>query len=91
MQILDAIGFIAAGLVFLTFCMKSMTALRMVAVASNLCFLVYGSFESLPPVVVLHAALLPLNLVRLKQAAKVESIPCATLLGHKDDAVTPSR
>lgn len=91
MQILDAIGFIAAGFVFLTFCMKSMTALRMVAVASNLCFLVYGSFEGLPPVVVLHGALLPLNIVRLSQAAEAESFPCATFKRQKDDAVTPTR
>lgn len=91
MQILDAIGFIAAGLVFLTFYMKSMTALRMIAVASNMCFLVYGSFEGLPPVVVLHAALLPLNLVRLKQAAKAESVPFATFQRHKDEAVSPTR
>ncbi|MEO0682113.1 MAG: cyclic nucleotide-binding domain-containing protein [Pseudomonadota bacterium] len=61
----DAFGYFAALLVFATFCMKTMPALRMIAVLSNLVFLAYGWAADLMPVMVLHGALLPLNLARL--------------------------
>jgi hypothetical protein len=63
----DAIGFVAAGLVLTTFCMRSMSALRWVAIASNLAFIAYGYLGTLPPVLVLHALLLPVNTYRLTQ------------------------
>lgn len=63
----DAIGWLAAGAVLLTFCMKTMQALRMVAVLSNVAFVAYALAAGLTPVLVLHAALLPLNLARLLQ------------------------
>jgi hypothetical protein len=64
---IDAIGFAAAGLVLATFCMRSMSALRWVAIASNLIFIAYGYLGNLPPVLVLHALLLPVNAYRLTQ------------------------
>ena len=64
---IDAIGFAAAGLVLATFCMRSMSALRWVAIASNLAFIAYGHLGNLPPVLVLHALLLPVNAYRLTQ------------------------
>jgi CRP/FNR family transcriptional regulator, cyclic AMP receptor protein len=67
-------GWLAALLVFATFFMKTMIPLRVVAIASNIAFMAYallglefGVFGRLYPILVLHATLLPLNLVRLRQ------------------------
>jgi CRP/FNR family transcriptional regulator, cyclic AMP receptor protein len=54
--------------------MKTMIPLRVVGIASNVAFmsyalvgLAYGIFGRLYPILVLHACLLPLNLIRLRQ------------------------
>ncbi len=65
MQSIDFIGYIAASFVLATFCMRSMRALRFVAIASNLAFIAYGFLGDLIPILVLHAMLLPMNIVRL--------------------------
>lgn len=70
MQIL---GWAAAGLVFASFFMKSIVNLRAVGICSNICFLAYAGvglsngISSVLPILVLHAALLPVNFVRLRQ------------------------
>jgi hypothetical protein len=64
----DAIGYFAAGMVFVAFGMKEMVALRIVAMLSNLAFIAYGLGLDLRPVWLLHAVLLPLNGWRLAQA-----------------------
>jgi len=69
--IVDALGYLAAGIVFLTFCMKTMLALRIIAIASNTAFIVYALAADLMPVLLLHAALLPLNLLRLAQMRRM--------------------
>jgi hypothetical protein len=63
----NAVGFLAAGLVFTAFCMKDILHLRIVAVASNVAFLAYGVALGLIPVWLLHLVLLPVNLIRLWQ------------------------
>jgi CRP/FNR family transcriptional regulator, cyclic AMP receptor protein len=67
-------GWIASALVFTTFFMKTMVPLRVVAIVSNMAFmayallgLAYGLFGRLYPIFVLHACLLPLNVLRLRQ------------------------
>jgi len=67
-------GWVSAILVFSSFFMKTMIPLRTVAVCSNIAFITYallglryGVFGRVYPILVLHAALLPLNLVRLRQ------------------------
>jgi len=65
------IGYVASLLVFSTFYMKTMIPLRCVAVASNIAFLTYGYLAGLYPVFLLHAVLLPLNLLRLYQIRKL--------------------
>jgi hypothetical protein len=54
-----AVGYLAASLVLATFCMKSINALRLAAIASNVAFIAYGY------VLFLHARLLPINVCRL--------------------------
>ena len=61
----SAIGFIASGLVLATFGMKDMVNLRIVAICSNIAFIMYGFVLVLPPVLILHVMLLPLNGWRL--------------------------
>src|SRR6266545_2522606 len=67
-------GWLASALVFTTFFMRTMIPLRLVAIASNVAFMAYavlglryGVFGRLYPILVLHASLLPLNVLRLRQ------------------------
>ena len=66
----SAIGFIASGLVLAAFGMKDMVNLRIVAICSNIAFIMYGFLLDLPPVLILHVMLLPLNGWRLMGALK---------------------
>lgn len=63
----DLLGWGAAALVFSTFCARRMTLLRMLAIASNIGFMAYGYLDHLWPIVALHVAMLPLNVVRLRE------------------------
>ncbi len=63
-----AIGFLASALVLTTFGMKDMVNLRTVAICSNIAFIAYALVLSLPPILVLHVMLLPLNGWRLMEA-----------------------
>jgi CRP/FNR family cyclic AMP-dependent transcriptional regulator len=67
-------GWLSAVLVFSSFFMKTIVPLRVVAICSNIAFITYallglkyGVFGRVYPILVLHASLLPLNLVRLRQ------------------------
>ncbi len=63
----DLLGYLAAGAVLVSFSMKNMLALRVVALVSNVAFIAYAIADGLTPILVLHGLLLPLNLVRLAQ------------------------
>jgi CRP/FNR family cyclic AMP-dependent transcriptional regulator len=65
MHSVDVAGYIASALVFSAFYMKDMVPLRILAICSNVAFLIYGTSMLLTPVIVLHALLLPLNVWRL--------------------------
>jgi hypothetical protein len=65
------LGYLASALVFSTFYMKTMTPLRSVAIASNIAFISYGYLGGMTPILVLHLALLPLNLWRLHQTRQI--------------------
>jgi hypothetical protein len=68
MTAVDELGYLAASLVLATFCAKSMVLLRMLAIASNIAFVAYGYFADLLPIFLLHAIMLPMNCVRLREA-----------------------
>jgi CRP/FNR family cyclic AMP-dependent transcriptional regulator len=72
MQGIDVLGYAASAFVILTFYMKDMVPLRAAALCSNVCFLAYGVSLKLGPVVVLPAALIPINLWRLSQALAIK-------------------
>jgi hypothetical protein len=65
----DSLGYAASLTVFATFCMSTMVALRIMAIASNVLFCLYGFFGHLYPVLILHLALLPINLFKLLHAS----------------------
>jgi len=67
----ELIGYLAAILVFTSFYMKTMIPLRVVALGSNLAFIAYGIAGSLYPVLILHLALFPLNVLRLVQIRRL--------------------
>ena len=63
----DAMGYLAALLVFTTFWMKTMVPLRLAGLGSNILFIAYGILGVAYPVLILHLCLLPLNLLRLRE------------------------
>lgn len=71
-------AWVAALLVFSSFFMKTMVPLRVVAITSNIAFisyallgLKYGIFGRVYPILLLHSALLPLNVVRLREIERL--------------------
>ena len=79
MRLAEVIGYVAAALVFLTFSMKTMVPLRIVGITSNLFFIAYGYLNPAYPLLILHLALLPLNVLRLRQILNlVKQIESAT-------------
>ena len=70
-------AWLAAALVFSSFFMRTIVPLRTLALASNLAFIAYGLlglghdiFAKVAPILVLHCALLPLNLQRLLEVTR---------------------
>jgi hypothetical protein len=66
----DCLGWAAAGLTLVTFACAEPRRLRVMAITSNLAFMAYGASADLGPVLALHAALLPINLWRLRQGLR---------------------
>jgi hypothetical protein len=63
----DVIGLAAGLFVILAFYARSQIWLRGFAIISNLLFIYYALQIKIWPVFLLHAALLPLNLLRLRE------------------------
>ena len=61
MSLGELFGYIASVLVFTTFYMKTMVPLRLVAIASNVAFIIYALWGRLTPILILHVLLLPLD------------------------------
>jgi hypothetical protein len=70
----DLAGYIASSLVFVTFYMRGMVPLRLVALCSNVAFLFYAGALHLLPIVILHGALIPVNVSRLVTALRGEGV-----------------
>lgn len=71
MQGLELFGYLGAALTLATFSMKTMLHLRRVGIAANLAFIAYGVSYQVYPVLLLHLALLPLNVWRLRQLLRL--------------------
>ena len=62
---------LAGLLVIVSAFVRTMIPLRWLAVGSNLGFILYGLLQPVPLMVVLHAVLLPVNLVRVVQMVRL--------------------
>ena len=74
---MEVAAWLAAALVFGSFFMRTIVPLRTIAIGSNLVFIAYallglqeGIFDKVLPILVLHTALLPLNIVRLREVTR---------------------
>jgi hypothetical protein len=87
----DFAGYIASSLVFLTFYMRGMVPLRLVALCSNFAFLVYACTLHLAPIVILHGALIPVNVYRLMTAWREGGANLLTSKLTSDPGGSPNR
>jgi CRP/FNR family transcriptional regulator, cyclic AMP receptor protein len=71
MSWVDILGYAASAAVLATFCMNTMLPLRLIAISSNVLFITFGAVAGIYPVLLLHAILLPVNLVRLVQIRRL--------------------
>jgi CRP/FNR family transcriptional regulator, cyclic AMP receptor protein len=96
---MEIAAWVASGFVFTTFFMKTMVALRIVAIASNIAFIAYallglryGIFEKVLPIFVLHSMLLPLNVLRLCETKRCPlGAICPLPLTPQPESTTGSR
>ena len=84
------VGYLAASLVFATFCTKRMVQLRALAIAGNIAFVGYGYLGKLLPILILHAALLPLNIHRLRQEIRRPPPAPTARPGHNESMAAQS-
>src|SRR6185437_5398974 len=91
MSWVEALGYAASVTVIATFCMSTMIPLRIAALVSNVLFFSYGVIDHLYPVLILHAVLFPVNLLRLVQFQRLvrdvrdahqEDLPIQSLLPY---------
>src|ERR1700737_1935084 len=68
---IDMVGGAASAAVLATFCMNSMMPLRVLAIISNVLFCAFGAVAHIFPVLILHAIVLPVNVVRLVQIRRL--------------------
>ena len=81
MQATDLFGYLGSVLVLAAFYAKNMMPLRITAIGSNVAFIAYGWLDHLTPNLILHAVLLPLNLVRVVQLCRRPATPAASNSG----------
>jgi len=67
-----------------------MAMLRLAALASNVLFAAYGFIDHLPPVLLLHVTLFPVNLVRLYELLAPKGTGKISLPDFAPTAKTPS-
>lgn len=84
LQLIDLIGFAAAAMVFLTFCMQTLLPLRLVATGSNILFIAYAGSAGLAPILILHALLLPVNLWGIMRQLRLRRRLQNTLSQHPE-------
>lgn len=94
---MQLMAWVASGLVFGSFFMKTIIPLRTVAIASNVFFIGYalmglhfGVFDKVLPILILHLALLPLNIFRLREIrATIRGVKAATSKTQSLESLTP--
>lgn len=64
---IELLGWMASALTIATYAMNTMLPLRLLAIASSVCFAIYAAVLQLWPLLVMELTLLPINLYRLWQ------------------------
>jgi CRP/FNR family cyclic AMP-dependent transcriptional regulator len=67
MTLIEALGYLGAAVTLATYSMKTMIPLRVSGIVANILFIAFGWLGAVYPTLVLHAILLPLNCLRLRQ------------------------
>lgn len=75
---IEAVGFCGSILAVLTYWMREMIPLRIVAVVGCVCFLTYGLLIGSYPLILMEATLLPINLYRLAELLRPRAGRSAT-------------
>lgn len=70
---LEVASYVAPALVFVSFFMKEIIPLRLVAIVSNVAFVIFAIGAGLIPILILHAALLPLNIWRVVDYRRLQA------------------
>lgn len=94
MSAVDLAGWMAAALTLTTFVCRDIRRLRLLALAANVAFIVYGANSGLLPVLALHAVLVPVNLWRLRELARApgaNAAPAPAGLRHRRCGSTARR
>ncbi len=71
MDWIETSGYLASALVFSSFYMRRMIPLRVVAIGSNIAFIAFGYGTGILPVLILHLALLPMNVWRTVEMVRL--------------------
>lgn len=79
-HIIEAVGWLAAALKLSTFSMKSMIPMRVLAMASSVCFIIYSGVFQIWPLLAIELILLSMNAYRL-----YEIIALRRLVTHMTD------
>lgn len=83
-------GYLAAGASLYSFCTKTMIPLRIAAIFGNVLFAFYWFMKGFNPAFALNAALIPINLFRLRSMSTlVETVKSATSNDLKADWLLP--
>jgi CRP-like cAMP-binding protein len=68
---IELIGYLGAGLMVVTLAMRTMIPLRVVGIVSNIVQIVFAILAGIPPMLVQHGILLPMNLFRLYEQVRM--------------------
>ena len=83
-HIIEAVGWLAAALKLATFSMSSMIPLRILAMASSVCFIIYSGAFQIWPLLAIEVFLLSINAYRF-----YETIALRRLVTHMTDESEP--
>ncbi|MEE4189435.1 MAG: cyclic nucleotide-binding domain-containing protein [Roseobacter sp.] len=81
---IEAVGWLASALTVATYTMNTMMPLRILAIASSVCFAIYAAVLQLWPLLAMELLLLPINLYRFWQILSLRG-----KLGRSDEASEP--
>lgn len=83
--LIEVVGWTASALTIATYAMNTMMPLRILALGSSVCFIIYGTVLQLWPLLAMELVLLPINSFRLWQLISLRRRVRGTETGSSDD------